>query len=72
MAVIIQFPARMRIVAERTEPANPNGAMVLPFARVRKPRYRDRIGEAAMTDAQTGAYGAIVAAMVASPPARKD
>jgi hypothetical protein len=72
MAVIIQFPAHVRMFAERVEPENPAGAVVLPFGRVRKPRLRDRVSEVAAPGAQSGAYGAIVAAMVASPPKRND
>jgi hypothetical protein len=40
MAVIILFPQHVRLLAERPPQDQPSGAVVLPFAPVRKARLR--------------------------------
>jgi hypothetical protein len=52
MAVIIQFPIRARMAAERPDHAQSPGAVVLPFARVRKAKIRNSAIEAYVAERQ--------------------
>jgi hypothetical protein len=61
MAVIIQFPIRARMAAERPDHAQSPGAVVLPFARVRKAKKRHRAAENSGAERQTSC-GATVSA----------
>jgi hypothetical protein len=67
MAVLLQFPIRARMVAEPPDHAQSPGAVVLPFARVRKAKIRDSAIEAYVAERQPSR-----AATANVPPLRTD
>ena len=60
MAVIIQFPTHLRVVAESAEQDTSAGAVVLPFAPIRKRRTRDAAGVPSPTEGQRAACAVAV------------